>query len=863
MKMIRNGFFKYISIILILLSGVLNSACNMSWFDDLDDGIKTPLFTKFNFYSCAIDDDSGCEYKTVEKLFLIGTIASSMDFPYIDLCGCKPGYRIVGWQYYGSPKLDTIMTDDSGLVQGVFVNFQIYSFIAKWRLIEDVEYTVKYYFQNPVDKSVYEEDESLSYKDKGQVDSRTNAVDINNDDEKKKDHYYLKKPLEEQQEIILEDGSTVVCIYYDYTDSFYTVRHLCDDEDYPDKQFDEEKTYWKKKGTYTDAEPLSRDGYEPEDFEQVIIADDNSTVLTIKYHWVIRPYTVNHYLQNSVSGEYELSDTKTEYGTRNALTDAKAFSVEDGTLDPHYEVKAFDQQTIKEDGSTVVSIYYEYINAKYVVKHHEQNRDSGEYDTIIEKELYGRKGAVTEAVCLTVEDDGLDSHYEVQTFDQQTIKEDGSTVVDIYYKWKYKYTVKYLLESETEDDYSIEFYTDESKTCYYGEQTEAEDLSDEEWNYIKYNYSYYYREGFELLDIVQQVPASDDSTVIEVKYKRKVITVNFYDGVNSEPFHTETGKYNTGKSVSITLSPSDVGYTDDYEIDYWTSENVGGYINKYAGGNSFNWINFNNLTFTAHWVKKTDYTYEITIRHWFQQYENGTIENETLRSVITEPVLYGEMNYIKAQSYAKTDINGYSFYSYGYGDLEISSSNVYSYTVDLYYKLISSTVTFDLNDGSTSYNYSGVYTKPINTLDLEVSMTPERDGYKFLGWTKNGGTEYVNPLEEEFDYNPVTYTAQWQALPVNPGIVINPPDVDYTQKDIELPSAEDIVDESTHTLNLSAASGYAQYIWIINAEYIFTSTENHYEWNYSSLPAGVYDILVVVVDSAGNQYGDTVQIEIN
>ena len=785
MKMIRNGFFKYISIILILTAGIFSSACDMSWFDDLDDGIKTPLITQFSFYSCLPGDTSGCEYKRVEKYFLLGTIATVKDFPYIDLCKCKPGYRIVGWEYSGGSKPPSVMTDGSGLVQGVYVNFELYSFVAKWRLIEDVEYTVKYYFQNPVDKSVYEEDESLSYKDKGQVDSRTNAVDINNDDEKKKDHYYLKKPLEEQQEIILEDGSTVVCIYYDYTDSFYTVRHLCDDEDYPDKQFDEEKTYWKEKGTYTDVEPLSRDGYEPEDFEQVIIADDNSTVLTIKYHWVIRPYTVNHYLQNSVSGEYELSATKTEYGTRNALTDAKAFSVED---------------------------------------------------------------------------DGLDSHYEVQTFDQQTIKEDGSTVVDIYYKWKYKYTVKYLLESEIEDDYSIEFYTDESKTCYYGEQTEAEDLSDEEWNYIENNYSYYDKEGFDLLDIVQQVPASDDSTVIEVKYKRKVITVNFYDGVNSEPFHTETGRYYVGKNVTVSLSPADVGYTDEYEIDYWTSEDLGGYTSKYAYGNTFDWINFYTLSYTAHWVKRTDYTYEITIKHMFELYENGYNENVSLRTVITEPILYNEMDYSKVQTYAKTDINGYSFYSYGYWEPEISSSNVYSYNVNLYYKLISSTVTFDLNDGSTPKNHTVKYTQPLTTIP-DTTLNPTRDGYTFLGWTLDGTN--VITLPETFGYEDVTYIAKWQARPVNPGIVINPPDVDYTQKDIELPSAEDIVDESTHTLNLSAASGYAQYIWIINAEYIFTSTENHYEWNYSSLPAGVYDILVVVVDSAGNQYGDTVQIEIN
>ena len=717
MKMIRNGFFKYISIILILVAGVFCSACDMSWFDDLDDGIKAPLLTQFSFYSCLPGDTSGCEYKRVEKYFLLGTIASVKDFPYIDLCKCKPGYRIVGWKCFGTTKPASVMTDGSGLVQGVYVNFELYSFVAKWHLIEDVEYTVHHMFQDKDDETVYADVKQTTGK--GQVDS------------------------------------------------------------------------------YTKAQPLSEADF-----------PDNYT-----------------YAQ--------------------------------------YRALQIDQQIILEDGSTEVYIYYEYLDAAYTVKHYLQNKDTGEFEFSETKTQYGKKGEYTEAVLLTPDDDGLDSHYEAQSVDEQIINADGSTVVAVYYKWKYKYTVKYLLESETEDDYSVELYT-ASGESYFGESTEVEDLTDESWNTYKNTAGLYYeRKGFDLLDIVQQVPASDDSTVIEVKYKRKVITVNFYDGVNSEPFHTETGRYYVGKNVTVSLSPADVGYTDEYEIDYWTSENVGGYTSKYTGANSFSWINFVTLSYTAHWVKRTDYTYKITIQHMFEQYEDGYNENEALRSVITEPILYNEMDYAKVQTYAKTDINGYEFYSFGSWNLEISSSNVYSYTVSLYYRLKSSTVTFDLNDGSTPYSYPGVYTQPVDTLDLDFSMPPERDGYKFLGWTKNGGTEYVNPLEEEFDYNPVTYTAQWQVIPVNPGIVINPPDIDYTQKDIELPSADSIVDESTHTLNLSAASGYAQYIWIINAEYIFTSTENHYSWDYSGLSAGVYDILVVVVDSSGNQYGDTVQIEIN
>lgn len=714
MKMIRNGFFKYISIILILVAGVFCSACDMSWFDDLDDGIKAPLLTQFSFYSCLPGDTSGCEYKRVEKYFLLGTIASVKDFPYIDLCKCKPGYRIVGWEYSGGSKPSSVMTDGSGLVQGVYVNFQFYSFVAKWRLIEDVEYTVHHMFQDKDDETVYADVKQTTGK--GQVDS------------------------------------------------------------------------------YTKAQPLSEADF-----------PDNYT-----------------YAQ--------------------------------------YRALQIDQQIILEDGSTEVYIYYEYLDASYTVKHYLQNKDTGEFEFGEIKTQYGKKGEYTEAVLLTPDDDGLDSHYEAQSVDEQIIKEDGTTIVAVYYKWKYKYTVKYLLESETEDDYSIEFHTDESKTCYYGEQTEAEDLSDEEWNYIKNNYSYYYREGFDLLDIVQQVPAVDDSTVIEVKYKRKVITVNFYDGVNSEPFHTETGRYDVGKNVTVSLSPADVGYSDEYEIDYWNVESLYGYSYKYKGGDSFSWIDFNELSYTAHWVKRTDYTYKITIQHMFEQYEDGYNENEALRSVITEPILYNEMDHAKAQTYAKTDINGYEFYAATFWTLEISSSNVYSYTVSLSYRLKSSTVTFDLNDGSTPENHTVKYTQPLTTIP-DTTLNPTRDGYTFLGWTLDGTN--VITLPETFGYEDVTYIAKWQALPVNPGIVINPPDIDYTQKDIELPSSDSIVDESTHTLNLSAASGYAQYIWIINAEYIFTSTENHYSWDYSGLSAGVYDILVVVVDSSGNQYGDTVQIEIN
>lgn len=718
MKMIRNGFFKYISIILILVAGVFCSACDMSWFDDLDDGIKAPLLTQFSFYSCLPGDTSGCEYKRVEKYFLLGTIATVKDFPYIDLCKCKPGYRIVGWKCFGTTKPASVMTDGSGLVQGVYVNFELYSFVAKWHLIEDVEYTVHHMFQDKDDETVYADVKQTTGK--GQVDS------------------------------------------------------------------------------YTKAQPLSEADF-----------PDNYT-----------------YAQ--------------------------------------YRALQIDQQIILEDGSTEVYIYYEYLDAAYTVKHYLQNKDTGEFEFGETKTQYGKKGEYTEAVLLTPDDDGLDSHYEAQSVDEQIIKEDGTTIVAVYYKWKYKYTVKYLLESETEDDYSVEFYTDESKTCYYGEQTEAEDLSDEEWNYIKNNYSYYYREGFDLLDIVQQVPAVDDSTVIEVKYKRKLIHVTIYNEIvtNSETKlikidDSHSGRYKTSETVSIEAPVWD----DAYEFSHWTSSNVGGETSMEGSSNPFTNIFYENVSYTAHWVPK-DCTYNVTICSYFEDplQEYSLYRDSTLEKTIQTKTTYVQARSMDISSY-KINKTGYEYgYFYPYNLKMDYKNESYTYCIDIVYRLIRSTAKFDLNYDSKVEEYTVKYLQSLFSIP-DTTLNPTRDGYSFLGWTLDGTN--VITLPETFGYEDVTYIAKWQVIPINPGIVINPPDLDYSQKDIELPSADSIVDESTHTLNLSAASGYAQYIWIINADYIYTTTENHYSWDYSSLPAGVYDILVVVVDSSGNQYGDTVQIEIN
>ena len=76
---------------------------------------------------------------------------------------------------------------------------------------------------------------------------------------------------------------------------------------------------------------------------------------TLYAHWTagLVKYTVNHYQQNVESDEYRKSDSETLNGTTGTATNAAAKAYE-GFL-----VKAFEQQTIAAEGSTVIDIYYD------------------------------------------------------------------------------------------------------------------------------------------------------------------------------------------------------------------------------------------------------------------------------------------------------------------------------------------------------------------------------------------------------------------------------------------------------------------------------------------------------------------------
>lgn len=839
--MTKDRFVKNITIILILLGTLLSSACNLSWFEDLDEEVKSPILTVMTFYTCTDPTDETCSYKKVQKPYLIGTVISHLDFPYLDLNDAKPGYRIVGWKYYKNSFESAptsappyVSFDGEGMVSGVYVNYQLDDFVAVWRLIEDVKYTVKHYFPKTdgsggyIDDSYDEENPTAITYGQGQVDSYTNAGSLAEEDFPDGydfDRFTIKKV---DQQIIKEDGSTEVNVYYVYQDAKYTVRHVCEDERFPEQQFSLDEMKYGRKNELSSATALSEESfnellasaypgkdltgyeyeyYEADEISQSAVATDGSTVVTVNYHWVKRSYKVEYYLQYTDSGSV----------SAESITEKEDF--------------------------------------KYVL-----------YNTQV---CSGKKGDTTEAEAIT---DTIDPHYKLQPYEQETISDDNSTVVKIYYKWLCKYTVRYLLESETEDDYSISTGSIE-KTSWYGVKTQAEGLDKTEWkNQSEDNIYVGTLEGYEIQDIVQVYPLADDTTTVDVKYKRKLMTVCFYDGKNSEPFATVEGRYLTSKIINISAPSWGEGY-EDYEFDHWIAEDLFGHKNVNGFENPMTYISFYGaISYTAHWINRSQYkSFDITLEHSYEQYDGSSL---WLTETLTEEIWPNELNFSSIQTYKK-DKPGYEYYSWA-GPMinENDGSDVYSYRVILYYRPVTYSVSFMDDDSTVMYTGTMKYTQPFSTIESDsFKLSPEREGYSFKGWAVNGDEANLVTLagEDEFsEINDVTYKAVWEGIEIeeNPIVNILSPSTPFEEKDLNLSKtvASSIDTSSSPSIMLTAPAGYALYVWIVGDDVIANQASNTYEWDYkvggTKLSAGYYSLILVVKDDDDNWYTEGMEIQI-
>ncbi len=318
-------------------------------------------------------------------------------------------------------------------------------------------------------------------------------------------------------------------------------------------------------------------------------------------------YKVEHYQQNIENDEYTIvsEDTQTFEDTAGETTNAKAKTYEGFTA------KSFEQKTIKADNSTVIKIYYDRKIIKYTFSPSGGNWNGSTDDKIIE----GKFGAKVKLP----ENPELDLYtfsgwnYEVpQTF--------GNENLEFSAKWteikKVSYTVEHWIQNTDGTDYEKSDYID-TKKDYPGNLTEAEAR-----NFF----------GFDVESFDQLIIKDDESTVIQIRYKRQTIVYTFM--VDNSEWTKIEGLYDSKITTNVE-EPSKDGYT----FDGWSES-----IPTYFGGT--------NKTFTAKWkiVPETLEGKELNykVEHWLQNLDDDeyTKKEEEIKTGI-----YDEYTEAEAKNY--------------------------------------------------------------------------------------------------------------------------------------------------------------------------------------------------------------------
>ena len=196
-------------------------------------------------------------------------------------------------------------------------------------------------------------------------------------------------------------------------------------------------------------------------------------------------------------------------------------------------------------------------------------------------------------------------------------------------------------------------------------------------------------------------------------------------------------------------------------------------------------------------------------------------------------------------------------------DFTPSSDNAPNKTKTFYagWEPITYTVVFDGNGADASSSMASQEFKYDESKALNQN-TFVRTGYTFTGWNIVKNPTDTNPGEYYADnavVSNLTYTdgerftlyAQWQ--PNTASITVT------------LPTYTEISGLSNQTTNgnnvVFTASGYKSYAWYVNGDKQ-TATSSSFTFNTSSVPGGIYTIMLVVEDSNGNKYSAEWQVTV-
>ena len=355
---------------------------------------------------------------------------------------------------------------------------------------------------------------------------------------------------------------------------------------------------------------------------------------------------------------------------------------------------------------------------KYTVKHYQQNIEDNEY-TEVEADrqtLSGITGQTTAAAAKTY------TGFTAQAVTQQTIKADGSTVVEIYYD-RLTYTVTWMngentLKTDTGVKYGAKAAytgteptkTEVGHTCIFTGWNTAADGSGTTWTAsttVTDNVTWY---------------ARFSSTA-------KTYTIE-YGNMNGLP-NPNPEQYTYGETVTLKSPPNRTGYT----FGGWYED----YSCRYNPVSQISATDTGNKTFYALWTANT---YTVTL-----DANGGDVTPDSMT------VTYNG-NYSGLPTLTRTGYTFGGWYTSKTGGEKVTASTKVQITADqtlyAHWTVKSYTITFNTNGGSEiapiTQDYGTAITAPAD---------PTRTGYTFTGWNKTIPT--TMPAED------LTITAQWTA----------------------------------------------------------------------------------------------------
>ena len=461
-------------------------------------------------------------------------------------------------------------------------------------------------------------------------------------------------------------------------------------------------------GAETAATAKVYEGFVAKTVEQQTINADGSTVVRINYDR--KTYNVNF---NSNEGSSVESMTGIRHGA--TITAPEAPTKTGYNFAGWYKNQSLSTAwNFATDTVTAATTLYAKWEGKdgtaYTVEYYQMNVDGNGYTKVETENKSGKTG--TQTTVQAKEYEG----FTAQTITQQTIKGDGTTVVEVKYE-RNQYTLTFDADGGNGGT---------STSVYYGAAITAPT------NVTKTGYSF---AGWG--DVAATMPAAN--TTYTAQWTANTYSVvfdkNAPDGVSIDgTMDSQSFAYGTAQNLTANafILPANSGYT----FLGW-AKNAGANVADYADGAAVkNLTADNNGTVTLYAVWKQGNAVTYTVNH-YQMNVDGN--GYTLVDTQTPSGIVGTLTAATANTY-----EGFAAQSFDNAAITATGAEV-----NIYYTRKQYTLTFDANGGTGGSSGSVYYGASIS-----APAAPSKTGYAFAGWGTVAGTMPANDT---------IYTAQWTA----------------------------------------------------------------------------------------------------